>query len=67
MADGAEPGPPLPARVGDYLTLAKPGITSLILVVAVGGFVLADPRSIDLLRLATSSSRARPRAAAPGC
>jgi heme o synthase len=40
------------ARVSDYLTLAKPGITALILVVAVGGFVLAAPRTIDLVRLA---------------
>jgi heme O synthase-like polyprenyltransferase len=36
---------------GDYLELAKPGITALICTVAVGGFLLASPRSIDLLRL----------------
>ena len=41
-----------PTRARDYLALTKPGITALILVVAVGGFVLADPRTIDLLRLA---------------
>ncbi|MFY9717195.1 MAG: heme o synthase [Thermoplasmata archaeon] len=34
-----------------YTALAKPGITALICTVAVGGFVLASPRSIDLLRL----------------
>ncbi|HTT15247.1 MAG TPA: heme o synthase [Thermoplasmata archaeon] len=39
------------ARAGDYVTLAKPGITALIVTVAVGGFLLADPRSIDLVRL----------------
>jgi protoheme IX farnesyltransferase len=32
--------------------LAKPGITALICAVAVGGFLLADPRSIAWLRLA---------------
>jgi len=35
----------------EYSALAKPGITALICAVAVGGFVLADPRSIDGLRL----------------
>jgi heme o synthase len=35
----------------DVLELAKPGITALICLVAVGGFLLADPRSIDLVRL----------------
>jgi heme o synthase len=40
-----------PATPGDYLELAKPGITALICTVAVGGFLLASPRSIDLLRL----------------
>lgn len=33
------------------LALAKPGITLLICTVAVGGFVLAAPRSIDVARL----------------
>ncbi len=45
------PAAPTRARAGDYLALIKPGITSLILVVAVGGFVLASPRTIDLVRL----------------
>jgi heme o synthase len=40
------------ARAGDFLELAKPGITALICTVAVGGFLLASPRSVDLLRLA---------------
>jgi heme o synthase len=51
MADhptGAGP----PRRVWrDWLTLAKPGITALICLVAVGGFLLADPTSINLGRL----------------
>ncbi len=50
------PPPPVdasPARGGlrDWLSLTKPGITALICLVAVGGFLLAAPRSIDLLRL----------------
>jgi heme o synthase len=40
-----------PLGPGDYLPLAKPGITMLICLVAVAGFLLADPRSVDLLRL----------------
>jgi len=36
---------------GDLLQLAKPEITALICVVAVGGFIIADPRGIDLGRL----------------
>jgi heme o synthase len=39
-------------RAGDWFTLAKPGITTLICLVAVGGFVLADPTSVNLVRLA---------------
>jgi len=35
----------------DLLELAKPGITALICLVAVGGFLIADPRSVDLVRL----------------
>jgi heme o synthase len=47
------PAPPVLHRAtpGDYLELAKPGITALICTVAVGGFLLASPRSIDVLRL----------------
>lgn len=41
-----------PLGVADYLPLAKPGITLLICLVAVAGFLLADPRSVDLERLA---------------
>jgi len=40
-----------PLGPGDYLPLAKPGITMLICLVAVAGFLLADPRSVDLVRL----------------
>jgi len=40
-----------PLGPGDYLPLAKPGITLLICLVAVAGFLLAAPRSIDLVRL----------------
>ena len=45
--------PPTRASPRDYLELAKPGITALICTVAVGGFLLADPRSVDLGRLGT--------------
>jgi len=49
----AEPAPPSPGRMPwrSYVPLAKPGITALICTVGVGGFLLADPRSIDLVRL----------------
>jgi len=40
------------ASVGDYVALAKPGITALILTVALGGFLLASPGAIDWSRLA---------------
>jgi len=43
---------PAPGRaLRDWVSLAKPGITALIVTVAVGGFLLADPRSIDATRL----------------
>ena len=41
-----------PLGPGDYLPLAKPEITLLICAVAVAGFLLASPRSVDFLRLA---------------
>ncbi|MCI4350553.1 MAG: heme o synthase [Thermoplasmata archaeon] len=44
-------GAPAHARVADYVTLTKPGITALIVLVAVGGFVLASPGAINLVRL----------------
>jgi len=47
----APPSPPPPLGPAEYLPLAKPGITALICLVAVAGFLLADPRSVDLLRL----------------
>jgi protoheme IX farnesyltransferase len=47
----SRPSPP-PSAAADYFELAKPGITALICTVAVGGFLLASPRSIDLVRLA---------------
>lgn len=49
-----DPSPPSPrARAAwrDYVTLAKPGITGLIVLVAVGGFVLASPSVLDPVRL----------------
>ncbi len=46
-----EPAPTRPLGPADYLPLAKPGITALICLVAVAGFLLADPRSVDLVRL----------------
>jgi len=54
MADPPEPPPPAsarPATLGDYVALAKPGITALICTVALGGFLLAAPESIDWTRL----------------
>ncbi len=54
MAEGgpaAEPGK-APSLARDLLTLAKPGITALIVLVAVGGFFVASPAHLDLLRLA---------------
>jgi len=48
-------GPVLPrsrrGRLSDWVSLAKPGITALICLVGVGGFLIASPRSIDLGRL----------------
>jgi heme o synthase len=53
MAEGIpatpEAAPPAPWR--DVLTLTKPGITALIVLVAVGGYFLALPSPIDLARL----------------
>ena len=47
-------------RWSDYATLTKPGITALIVLVAVGGFFLSDPTRFDpvrfLLLLATGAS-----------
>ncbi|MGA8542404.1 MAG: heme o synthase [Thermoplasmata archaeon] len=54
MVESSSPSPPSPPRrasARDFLALAKPGITALICTVAVGGFLLADPRSVDLVRL----------------
>jgi heme o synthase len=45
------PDPAKRARARDFVALAKPGITALICLVAVGGFLLASPRSVDLVRL----------------
>lgn len=47
----AEPSRPNVLR--DVVQLAKPGITALICLVAVGGFLLADPRSVSFVRLGT--------------
>ncbi len=41
--DGPATPPDSPARLRDYLTLTKPGITGLILLMAVAGFFAADP------------------------
>jgi heme o synthase len=51
VSSAPEPTPPRRSPWGDWWTLAKPGITALICLVAVGGFVLARPASIDLVRL----------------
>jgi heme o synthase len=58
MASAEVASPPVsssldhPLGPADYLPLAKPGITALICLVAVAGFLLAAPRSVDLVRLA---------------
>ena len=60
MPSSASPSPPTSSPrdrrsrslVRDLVELSKPGITALICLVAVGGFLLADPRSIDPVRLA---------------
>ncbi|HYB77179.1 MAG TPA: heme o synthase, partial [Thermoplasmata archaeon] len=40
-----------PLGPADYLPLAKPGITMLICLVAVGGFLLAAPLAVNFVRL----------------
>ena len=45
------PEPRRPGRWRDLATLTKPGITALIVLVAVGGYFLAQPPSIEPLRL----------------
>ena len=45
------PGARSPGPLRDLLALTKPEITGMICLVAVAGFLLADPRSIDLARL----------------
>lgn len=51
-AAAAAPSPPPPrSRFSDALSLAKPGITMLIVLVAVGGYFLANPATVDWYRL----------------
>ncbi len=50
MPDPSPPDVP-PSGWRDLLTLTKPGITALIVLVAVGGFFLASPGTLDLVRL----------------
>jgi protoheme IX farnesyltransferase len=45
------PAPRAPSGWRDVLTLTKPGITALIVLVAIGGYFLALPGHIDLVRL----------------
>jgi heme o synthase len=53
MADAPVAAPSRPRTRGrDILALAKPEITMLICLVAVGGFLLADPSHVNLDRLA---------------
>jgi len=53
VADGSSGTGTAPrASVRDYVQLAKPGITALICAVALGGFLLAAPESVDWVRLA---------------
>jgi heme o synthase len=51
VSSPSDTAPPRRSALGDWWTLAKPGITALICLVAVGGFLLADPYRIDWLRL----------------
>ncbi len=51
MSSDPELAPPRRSALADWWTLAKPGITALICLVAVGGFVLARPDSVDPVRL----------------
>ncbi len=50
-AEGASTAARPRLRVGEIVSLGKPGITALIVAVAVGGFLVAEPRAIDLVRL----------------
>ena len=62
----AGPGRPPPSAARDYFALAKPGITLLIVLVAVAGYFLAAPSSIDwgaLLVLVVSGAAASAGAA----
>ena len=45
------PAPPRPSWARDLVTLTKPGITTLIVLVAVAGYFLARPAPVDWLRL----------------
>jgi protoheme IX farnesyltransferase len=51
MSESAAPVVSLPSRWRDVVTLTKPGITALIVLVAVAGYFLALPARIDLGRL----------------
>jgi protoheme IX farnesyltransferase len=52
VAESSGPPPPSSGGWRDYVTLAKPGITGLIVLVAVAGFFIASPSQIAPLRLA---------------
>ncbi|MGP8072774.1 MAG: heme o synthase [Thermoplasmata archaeon] len=54
MTDPAPPDTPagmVGAGLRDWVELTKPGITALICLVAVGGFLIADPSTVRLLPL----------------
>ena len=51
-APAAEPTPRASAGWRDYVSLAKPGITALIVTVAVAGYLLAAPTSVHWTALA---------------
>jgi len=42
---------PTAGSASDWVSLAKPGITALICLVAVAGYLIASPRAIDPIRL----------------
>ena len=47
----AEPGARTPSSWRDYTTLAKPGISARIVLVAAAGYFVAEPPTIDVVRL----------------
>jgi protoheme IX farnesyltransferase len=51
VTEEPELSPPTPAGWREYISLTKPGISFLIVLVAVGGFFVAEPSPVPWLRL----------------